>query len=179
VSGLQTARLGLVRLLEAWRGQFSPREFAVLLDLLARWIETERLKGGLASLTRELRVRRSRSIVRSGAGSLRGCQRGGLRAATSWRSRSNSSRSIGTPSEEGMPRGCQAPADRTGKASPHCMRCLSSRSLAVAVSCTSSVAISHGVSGTENARRYLIRGRRRRGGGPSASRSIRNCSAAS
>jgi hypothetical protein len=42
VSGLQTAQLGVVRLLEAWRGQFGPREYAVLLDLLARWIESER-----------------------------------------------------------------------------------------------------------------------------------------
>jgi hypothetical protein len=44
VSGLQTAQLGLVRLLEAWRWQFSPREYAVLLDLLARWIEAEQLR---------------------------------------------------------------------------------------------------------------------------------------
>jgi hypothetical protein len=40
LTGLQTAQLGLIRLLEAWRGQFSPREFSVLLDLLARWIES-------------------------------------------------------------------------------------------------------------------------------------------
>jgi hypothetical protein len=33
-----------VRLLEAWREQFSPREYAVLVDLLARWLEAERLK---------------------------------------------------------------------------------------------------------------------------------------
>ena len=43
VSGLQTAQLGLVRLLEAWRQQFSPREFATLLDLLVRWLEREAL----------------------------------------------------------------------------------------------------------------------------------------
>jgi hypothetical protein len=44
VSGLQTAQLGVVRLLEAWREQFSPREYAVLVDLLARWLEAERLR---------------------------------------------------------------------------------------------------------------------------------------
>jgi hypothetical protein len=41
VSGLQAAQVGLVRLLETWRQQFSPREFAVLLDLLVRWLERE------------------------------------------------------------------------------------------------------------------------------------------
>src|SRR5438067_2899321 len=33
-SGLQTAQLDLVRLLETWRQQFSPREFAILVNLL-------------------------------------------------------------------------------------------------------------------------------------------------
>jgi hypothetical protein len=41
VSGLQAAQVGLVRLLETWRSQFSPREFATLVDLLVRWLERE------------------------------------------------------------------------------------------------------------------------------------------
>jgi hypothetical protein len=41
VSGLQAAQVGLVRLLESWRSQFSPREFATLVDLLVRWLERE------------------------------------------------------------------------------------------------------------------------------------------
>jgi hypothetical protein len=41
-TGLQTAHLGLVTLLERWRDQLSPREYTVLLDLVARWLELER-----------------------------------------------------------------------------------------------------------------------------------------
>jgi len=44
VTGLQAAQLGLVRQLKAWRGQFGPREYATLLDLLVRWLEAERLR---------------------------------------------------------------------------------------------------------------------------------------
>jgi hypothetical protein len=36
------ATLALARLLEGWRVQFSPREFAVLLDVLGRRLELER-----------------------------------------------------------------------------------------------------------------------------------------
>lgn len=39
VTGLQAALAGFVALLDAWRAQFSPEEFAVLLDLLARRLE--------------------------------------------------------------------------------------------------------------------------------------------
>jgi hypothetical protein len=41
VSGLQAAQVGVVSMIEAWRQQFGPREFAVLVDLLARWLERE------------------------------------------------------------------------------------------------------------------------------------------
>ena len=44
VTGLQAAQVGVVRLLEGWRAQFGPREWAVLLELLTRWLEAERLK---------------------------------------------------------------------------------------------------------------------------------------
>lgn len=42
VTGVQAAFAALVALLDAWRTQFSPREYAVLLDLLARRLEHER-----------------------------------------------------------------------------------------------------------------------------------------
>jgi hypothetical protein len=42
VTGLQASHLGVIAALEAWRNQFSPREWAVLVDLLARWLEAER-----------------------------------------------------------------------------------------------------------------------------------------
>ena len=42
VTGLQAAQVGLAALLEGWRSQFSAREFAVLIDLLARRLEAER-----------------------------------------------------------------------------------------------------------------------------------------
>src|SRR5215208_6704340 len=42
VTGVQAATLAIARLLEAWREQFSAREYAVLLDLLARRLERER-----------------------------------------------------------------------------------------------------------------------------------------
>lgn len=41
VSGLQAAQLGVVAQLEAWRAQFSAREYAVLLDLIARIVAAE------------------------------------------------------------------------------------------------------------------------------------------
>ena len=43
-TGLQTAHLGLVALLERWREQLAPREYTVLLDLVARWLEVERVR---------------------------------------------------------------------------------------------------------------------------------------
>jgi hypothetical protein len=46
-TGLQTAHLGLVALLERWRDQLSPREFVVLCDLLTHWLERERNKRAL------------------------------------------------------------------------------------------------------------------------------------
>jgi len=42
VTGVQAATLAIARLLEAWREQFSAREYAVLLDVLARRLERER-----------------------------------------------------------------------------------------------------------------------------------------
>lgn len=41
-TGLQTAHLGLVSLLERWREQMSPRDWVVLVDLITRWLELER-----------------------------------------------------------------------------------------------------------------------------------------
>jgi hypothetical protein len=41
VTGLQAAQVGLASLLENWRREFSPREFAVLVDLLMRLLERE------------------------------------------------------------------------------------------------------------------------------------------
>lgn len=43
-TGLQTSHLGLAALVERWREQLSPREYTVLLELLARWIEVERVR---------------------------------------------------------------------------------------------------------------------------------------
>jgi hypothetical protein len=41
VTGLQATLVGFVALLEAWRQQLGPREFAVLLDLLVRRLQHE------------------------------------------------------------------------------------------------------------------------------------------
>jgi hypothetical protein len=41
VTGLQAALIGFVALLEAWREQLGPREYVVLLDLLARRVQQE------------------------------------------------------------------------------------------------------------------------------------------
>ena len=43
-TGLQTAHAGIVAMLERWREQLSAREFAVLTDLVARWLEVERAR---------------------------------------------------------------------------------------------------------------------------------------
>lgn len=41
VTGVQAALVAVVALLEVWREQFSPREYVVLLDLLARHLDDE------------------------------------------------------------------------------------------------------------------------------------------
>ena len=41
VTGTQAAVAAFVALLDAWRLQFSPREYAVLVDLLARRLDRE------------------------------------------------------------------------------------------------------------------------------------------
>jgi hypothetical protein len=41
-TGLQVAHAGLAALLERWRQQLSPQEYATLIDLLGRWLEVER-----------------------------------------------------------------------------------------------------------------------------------------
>jgi hypothetical protein len=41
VTGLQAAQLALASQLRAWAQQFSPREYATLLDLHRRWVEAE------------------------------------------------------------------------------------------------------------------------------------------
>jgi hypothetical protein len=41
VTGLQAALAGFAGQLDRWRDQFGPREYAVLLDLLARRLERE------------------------------------------------------------------------------------------------------------------------------------------
>jgi hypothetical protein len=51
ITGLQAAQVGLVSQLQAWRSHFAPREYAVLIDLLARWLERE---------SRRTRIRPSR-----------------------------------------------------------------------------------------------------------------------
>jgi hypothetical protein len=47
-TGLQTAHLGLVSLLERWREQLSPREYAVLVDLVGRYLDVERERNARA-----------------------------------------------------------------------------------------------------------------------------------
>lgn len=42
VTGLQTAHAGIVAMLERWREQLPPRDYAVLTELVARWLELER-----------------------------------------------------------------------------------------------------------------------------------------
>jgi hypothetical protein len=61
VSGLQAAQVGLVRLLETWSSQFSPREFATRVDLLVRWLEREapKVELPLGSATCSTAVRQS------------------------------------------------------------------------------------------------------------------------
>lgn len=49
VTGLQAAQVALAAILTAWRGQLSPREYAVLLDLLARQLEHEQRAGRWAA----------------------------------------------------------------------------------------------------------------------------------
>jgi hypothetical protein len=46
-TGLQASQLGIVRQLEGLREIMGPREWAVLVDLLARWLaaELDRLEG--------------------------------------------------------------------------------------------------------------------------------------
>ena len=39
---MQVAHAGLTALLERWREQFSPREYAVLLGLISRYLDSER-----------------------------------------------------------------------------------------------------------------------------------------
>jgi hypothetical protein len=41
-TGLQVAHVGLVALLERWREQLSPREYATVIELLSRYLEVER-----------------------------------------------------------------------------------------------------------------------------------------
>jgi hypothetical protein len=41
-TGLQVSHAGLVALLRTWQQQLGPREYATLLDLLARYLEVER-----------------------------------------------------------------------------------------------------------------------------------------
>jgi hypothetical protein len=41
VTGLQAALAAFAALLDCWRAQFSPHEYSVLLDLLARRLEHE------------------------------------------------------------------------------------------------------------------------------------------
>jgi hypothetical protein len=41
-TGLQVAHAGLAALLERWREQLSPREYALLLELLSRWLAVKR-----------------------------------------------------------------------------------------------------------------------------------------
>jgi hypothetical protein len=43
-TGLQVAHAGLSALLQRWRQQLSPAEYAVLLDLIWRWLEVERAR---------------------------------------------------------------------------------------------------------------------------------------
>jgi hypothetical protein len=40
-TGLQATQVGVVAMLERWREVLPPRDFAVLLDLLFRWLELE------------------------------------------------------------------------------------------------------------------------------------------
>lgn len=40
-TGLQAAHIGIIAMLERWRETFSPREYAVLVDLIDRWLEVE------------------------------------------------------------------------------------------------------------------------------------------
>jgi len=42
VTGIQAATVAHAALLDTWRAQFSPEEYAVLLDLFARQLENER-----------------------------------------------------------------------------------------------------------------------------------------
>jgi hypothetical protein len=43
-TGLQVSHVGLVALIRQWQQQLSPREYAVLLDLLAKYLEVERAR---------------------------------------------------------------------------------------------------------------------------------------
>jgi hypothetical protein len=47
-TGLQVAHGGLVALLRQWQGQLSPREYAVLVDLVARYLAVERERNARA-----------------------------------------------------------------------------------------------------------------------------------
>jgi hypothetical protein len=40
-TGLQAAQVARVRLIKGWREQFTPREYATLLDLHGRWLQHE------------------------------------------------------------------------------------------------------------------------------------------
>jgi hypothetical protein len=50
VTGVQAALAAFVALLDAWRAQFSPHEYAVLLDLLARRLTHELAREELSAL---------------------------------------------------------------------------------------------------------------------------------
>lgn len=41
VTGTQAAQVAIAQLVHGWRAQLSPREYAVLVDLLFRFIEEE------------------------------------------------------------------------------------------------------------------------------------------
>jgi hypothetical protein len=47
-TALQASHLGLVALLERWRETLSPREYAVLIDLVSRYLDLERERNARA-----------------------------------------------------------------------------------------------------------------------------------
>ena len=56
VNGLQAAQLGIASQLRAWREQLAPREYAVLVDILALFLERERRRIDRVSRRRHLTV---------------------------------------------------------------------------------------------------------------------------
>jgi hypothetical protein len=47
-TGLQSSHAGLIALLRHWREQLSPREYAVLVDLVGRYLDVERERNARA-----------------------------------------------------------------------------------------------------------------------------------